>query len=316
MRRSVTHLYVGLAALAAACAGALEGPRPEDWMRVGVEPGEEAVEVEAALREAGWTRTERRAGDGFVALAFERGEQYAVRVVSRRGVVVALDSHEPDGLRERHGRVSLPEPPRSDLDGDGREDVLVARDDDAGERCLAVVRVDPEGRAEALPIAGDALATGACASALTDVDGDGRLEAMVSLRWPQLAVRGEVPGVDAPLVLTAEGWRPDGLPASHEASETEARRAALEAAREGLDVGVSVRLGVELAALAHLSGAAMSAQVERFDAALEGLVLEEADAARVAEIRAAIALGWRAPDGACATESGSCDGEEEERRPR
>ena len=140
MRRSVTHLYVGLAALGAACGGALEGPRPEDWMRVGVEPEEEAVEVEAALREAGWTRTQRRTGDGFVALAFERGEQYAVRVVSRRGVVVALDSHEPDGLRERHGRVSLPEPPRSDLDGDGREDVLVARDDATGERCLAVVR--------------------------------------------------------------------------------------------------------------------------------------------------------------------------------
>ena len=71
-------------------------------------------------------------------------------------------------------------------------------------------------------------------------------------------------------------------------------------------------IGVELAALAHLAGAAMSAQVERFDAALAGMVLSEAEAARAAEIRGAIAAGWRAPDAACATPSGSCDGQEEQ----
>ncbi|MEC7524811.1 MAG: VCBS repeat-containing protein [Myxococcota bacterium] len=294
------------------CGGGSRSLRLEDWVRVGVDPRAEAEAIERALTDAGWSLATRREAPDFVALAFTRDEQRAIRLVTRRGVVLALDSHELDGLRIRHGLVSLPEPPREDLDGDGRPDLLIAREEADAPRCLAVVRVDEEGRAASLPIAGDALATGACASELVDVDGDGELEAVVALRWPELAMEGEVPAVEAPLVLSSEGWRPDGLPATHRDAELAPRLAALERARAELDVPQAARLGVELAALAHLAGAAMSAQVERFDAALAGMVLSEAEAARAAEIRGAIAAGWRAPDAACATPSGSCDGQEEQ----
>ena len=268
--------------------------RIEDFIRVGVDPVEEAARVEETLTRAGWERTRRIDGEGFVALAFARNDRRAVRITTSRGIAVALDSHEPDGVRLRHGAVSLIEGDASDLDGDGRVDVVVSREE-GSERCLAVLRIAEDGDATVAPIEAEALAPGACASELADIDGDGVVEALVTLRWPDLAIDGQVATLTAVLVLEDGGWRAGPMPVAYVEREEASRRDALMAARAARDVPSAARLGVELAALAHSSGAALSAQIARLDAALSGLVLTETQAAEVAAVRAVIAAGWQAP---------------------
>lgn len=262
-------------------------------MRVGVAPAQEAERVRETLEAAGWEIAQRIEAPGHVALAFRRGEQRAVRVVTSRGVVIALDSYEPDGFHVRHGSVSLAPRDEPDVDGDGRPDVVVARDED-GARCLAVIRIDESGAANLMPDDADALQEGACVARLEDVDGDGRVEAMVELAWPHLAIGPEIARFDAALVVREAGWRADGMPVVYIEREREARREELGVARERRDVGRAVRLAVEFAAIAHLTGASIAAQVGRYDDALAGLVLSEAERNRVASIRAVIAAGWRA----------------------
>lgn len=280
----------------AACGGGPEPVRPEDWLRVGVDPVEEARVVEGRLTESGWGTAQRVEGEGFVALAFEHPDgRRAVRVVTSRGVAVALDSHEPDGIRERHGPVSLVELDEADVDRDGRPEVVAARDQDGG-RCIAILQVGGDGLVQVAPTDAEELAPGACPSALEDVDGDGVREVLVELRWPELALDEAAPTVRAALVADEGAWRATGAPVSYLERETERRLGLLARARQRLDVAASARIAVELAALAHLGGASPAAQVRRFDDALAGMVLTEAEQARVAEIRAVLAAGWRAPE--------------------
>lgn len=270
-------------------------------MRVGVEPAEEAARVRATLTGSGFEVARRLEGEGFVALGFAHPEgRRAVRVITSRGVAAALDSHEPDGVRTRHGAVRLLAPDEGDghdRDGDGLAEVVVARDA-AGATCLAILRVGEDGRVTLAPTDAERLAPGACPSALADVDGDGTPEVLVELRWPDLTVEGmeAPPSLRAALVLDDGAWRASGLPVVYARRERARRLSALEAARRGFDVPAAIRLAVELAALAHLTGASVAAQVERFDEALAGVVLTRAQVDRVAAIRAVIGGGWRAPE--------------------
>lgn len=282
-----------LALALGACAASPEPLRLEDFMRVGVDPNEEAAHVRATLEAAEWVMTTRLEGEGWVALAFARAEERAVRVVSRRGVVAALDSHELDGLLVRHGRISLVEREDPDVDGDGRADIVVAREE-GGVRCLAVLRVDASGEASAAEDDAEAIHSGSCVERLEDIDDDGQLEAMVPLAWPDLAMGDEVAAVEVVLTPRDGDFRAEGLPAAYLERERGVRLAALEGAQARRDVPAATRLAVELAALAHLSGAVPAAQVRRFDEALSGLVLSEAERDRVAEIRAVISSEWRA----------------------
>jgi hypothetical protein len=272
--------------------------RLEDWMRVGVDPVDEAVRVTRTLTEAGFQVTQRAEGDGFVALAMARSDgRRAVRVISSRGVVVALDSHEPDGVRERHGPVRIVELDADrgyDVDRDGHPEVVVARGED-GPPCLAIVRIADDGRATVAPTDAEALAPGACPTALEDVDGDEIREVLVELRWPQLSLDERVPTLRAALVHDDGAWRATGMPVVYVQRERARRERALAESRDELDVPTAVRLAVELAALAHLTGASVAAQVERFDRALAGLVLSREEVDRIATIRAVIGAGWQAP---------------------
>ncbi len=261
-------------------------------MRVGVVPAEEAELIRERLEAAGWETWQELAAEGLVALAFRRGDERAVRVVTHRGVVIALDSHESDGVRVRHGSVSLVAPDDPGVDRIGRHEVVVARDQD-GARCLAVIRIDESGAADLMEDDAEALQEGACVARFEDVDGDGRVEAMVELAWPDLAMGTEVARVDVALVEREAAWRADGMPVVYVEREREARREELQEARERRDVGRAVRLAVEIAAIAHLTGASIAAQVRRYDDALAGLVLSVAERDRVASIRAVIAAGWR-----------------------
>lgn len=294
------------------CAGTPEPVRFEDWLRVGVDTEDEAAAVERQLTSGGFTRTTRLTSPRFVALAFTREDgKRAVRVVTSRGVVASLDSHEADGVRERHGAVRLLELDgiEHDVDGDGAPEVVVARDE-ASRVCHAVLRIDQEGRAIAVPDDAAELAPGGCVTGFEDVDGDGTMEALAGLSWPELALDG-VPRVDAVLVAHEGGFRARGAPVVHQTREREQREQALQAAHTRLDVAEALRLGVELAALAHLDGAALDAQVRRFDRALSGLVLTRGQLVAVRRARRWIAAGWRAP-GTRDTPAVRSDGQEEE----
>ena len=171
------------------CGATSEEPLLERWVRVGTDPEREAEAVTRGLAAGGYRATQRIAGEGFIALAFvrEADDRRAVRVITRIGVAVALDSHETDGVRTRHGAVRLVETGASDVDGDGRPEVVVARDGEEGT-CIAVIRIAEDGRPSAPAIEADALAPGRCASSLEDVDGDGAQEAIMELAWPALAI--------------------------------------------------------------------------------------------------------------------------------
>src|SRR5690606_26313548 len=158
----------------AGCGAPREPPLLERWVRVGTDPEREAEAVARGLEAGGYRATQRIAGDGFVALAFvrEADDRRAVRVITRIGVAVALDSHETDGVRIRHGAVRLIETGArgDDVDLDGRPEVVVARDGEEGT-CIAVIRIAEDGRPSAPAIEAEALAPGRCASSLEDVDG-------------------------------------------------------------------------------------------------------------------------------------------------
>lgn len=269
---------------------------PEDYLRVGVDPSGEASLVVEALEGAGFALTQRIEAPAFIALAFVRESDghRAVRVVTRVGVAVALDSHETDGVRVRHGEVRLVEPDGEDhdLDGDGRPEVVLARAQDDHD-CLAIIRLYEDGRARAARIEAENVAPGSCASALRDVDGDGRLEAIVELEWRALALSdASVPSLSVALAASEGGWRAGAMPAEYEARERASRRAALADARARLDVASANRIGVELAALANLAGAPLAAQVRAYDEALAGLVVGQSVLDRVRAVRAYIAAGW------------------------
>lgn len=268
-------------------------------MHVGVDPADEAGRVVRTLEAAGYQVTERTDAREFVALVLERADgRRAVRVISSRGVVVALDSHEPDGVRLRHGNVGLihfDADRGHDVDGDGRPELVLTSGDDEPP-CMTIVRIGADGRAMIASVQAEVLAPGACPTGLEDVDGDGVREVLVELRWPQLSLDEQVPAVRAPLLYEEGAWRAAGMPPVYEQRERAWREAALEEARRAPDVPRSLRLAVELAALAHLSEAPLAAQVERFDRALDELTLTAAQAESVARIRDVIRRGWRATE--------------------
>lgn len=245
------------------------------------------------LEQGGYRLAQRAEAPEVIALAFVRDDgRRAIRVVSRIGVAVALDSHESDGVRLRHGNVRLWEPGVGDIDRDGRSEIVVAREE-AGERCIAIIRIEEDGRPTAPPIGTDIVAPGRCPSALEDVDGDGRLEVIVELEWPELAMDPhEIPSLRVALGAREGGWPAGPMPFEYEQREREEREARLAEARARFDVPLASRLGVELAALANLAGATFAAQAARYDQALAGLVLREHERDMADAIRAFIARGW------------------------
>ncbi|MCB9592169.1 MAG: VCBS repeat-containing protein [Sandaracinaceae bacterium] len=278
------------------CGPVAEPVGPEAYLRVGVTPSEEAAALRERLEASGWELTREVETERFVAVAFARGEsERAVRVITQRGVVAALDSHEADGVRERHGLVTLADPAARDLDGDDREELVVLREG-GPTPCLAVLRFDDRGGVRAAADDAASLREGACVARFEDVDRDGTLEAIVPLSWPELALDDDAPAIEVALVAREGGWHADGMPAVYVERVRAGQAEALAAAREHHDVSAAAARAVEIAALAHLTGAAVAAQVERFDAALSGVVLTDAQRDRVAEIRAVIGAGWREPE--------------------
>lgn len=298
MRPSSPLACVALVA-AAACSEPAPAVDPLAFLRVGLDARAEADAVAAGFRRRGFTELRRITGDDHVALGFARRSPTrasAVRVVTDRGIAIALDAPNPRALDLAEVRLAEPVGPGGDIDADGRSEIVVELVDETRPRtCLRVLRVRPDGLVDELPIALPE-APDACVEQLADVGADRRPEAILVVRHHELA-RGEPPSVRALRTPTSTGWLPP-LPGPFRGftdRERAAREAELSDAREALDVERAYRVAVELAALSRLAGEPTGAQLEAFDRALSGLVLEPSQARSVAHARAYIGAGWAEP---------------------
>jgi hypothetical protein len=289
----VDRVIVPLLAWALAGCGAASGSRLPDyseWLRVGVDPAAEASALTRVLEGAGY-RIERRIDtSAWIAIEARRDERRAIRVVTARGTALALDSHEDHGLALRHGEIELV-PPAIDLDGDGRDEIVVGAR--AGDRlCLLPFRADDEGGIA--PEAPDVSRLGddVCVESFRDVGGDARPEGIAVVRARRVA-RETMPTVEAPLARDPSGGlRAGPPPVAWLAAERARRSAELDRALRSPDPEAVYRVAIELALLARIAGEGRDAQLEAFDGAIGRGVWTEDLAGAVRESRGFIERGW------------------------
>lgn len=115
---------------------------PLDYLRVGVDPSDEADAIIDDLRRNGFQLGTRLDEESYIAFDAVSGGESTVRVISARGVVLSLES--PDVRWPARLSVELASGPRPDFNLDGQRDVIVAlRERD--RTCLAWAQVDQEG---------------------------------------------------------------------------------------------------------------------------------------------------------------------------
>lgn len=264
-----------LALLAAACGATRVERDPTDYLAVGVDPAAEARTLEEALAGEGYRPSSEGAGEGWQAFAMTRADGSSVaRLLTRRGVVVALDE-APTPLAPARGVLRvLPSPPSgSDLDLDGTTDVVLAREE-RERTCLLVIGVDDDGGARPLVVDTSNLAADLCLEAVEDVDGNHTPEAIVRVRAHALA-RATIPTADLPLERDATGvYRRVDAAERFVADQRGERQARLARARAMPDAEVAYALAVELALVSFVAGEAPDVQLAAFDAAIEGVVLD------------------------------------------
>jgi len=150
---------------------------PDDaiYFGVGVDPEAEMHAVTTTMEAHGFTQSTRINAPNFIATALHASEASALRIVSARGVVFALDAttHE--------GSLSLDPRTGTDLDGDDIADIVIARTE-LTRTCLALARVDVEGFFQPMRTDQTGLDGATCIEALRDVTGDSRVEALVPMQ--------------------------------------------------------------------------------------------------------------------------------------
>ena len=285
--------YLAFAILATGC-GASSVPvlDPADLIVVGVDPAVEASAQIDGLEGDGYGRVARVDGDGWVSFAMTRSDGASLaRVVTSRGVVIAIDETAPL-LGHTRGVLDVePAPPSgTDVDGDGSLDVLLARTE-SDRRCLLVAHLGENGTAAALALDPEGLPSGVCLESFRDVDGNRTPEAIVRVRAYELA-RDVVPTVDRPLERDEAGVYRATAPASRFlADERRERDARLMRARATPAPEDAYTIAVELALLSFLADETAEVQLEAFDAAISGVVLDEELVVAVHRARGLIAAG-------------------------
>lgn len=282
--------------LTSSCAASAPPPDVLSFLRVGVDPGVEARSLGEALHERGYAVSYLE-GQGFVAVVARRRapEATALRIVTWRGTMLAIDAPD-DGFPHRHS-VGLRAPPGDDfdLDGDGHEELVVAVVDlGRGATCLALTRILEDGRVVEVPTPAPALHPAACVERFQNVLGDARPEALVTARYYELTT-DEAPSISFPLVARSPGFAAPSATALRPYLEAERgrRRRALAEAREAGAAELALRLGIELAVLGRFVGDGVAQQLEVLDGAIIGLELTAATQEILAEARRSIRAGWR-----------------------
>lgn len=297
------RLLVGVLSLAA-CGSRRSPPLdPESFLAVGVDPRAECDAERDALRRDGLVVVRRIDQPGICALglASPDGHHTAVRVVTGRGVQLARDG-VTDGIPPAPPvtLVALPSGmPTS-------REVLVGRGDPRSSRtCVEVVRVLADDTAQVVAVELEAitdrvpLAADLCVEEIRDVDGDGRVEALVPVRLRSLSPPSSAaaerlpPTVSVPLAARGDALGPALALPDYWRGERARRAASLARARAELDVEGVYTLAVELAAIALLSGQGREPALAVYDDALRGLVLTEPQAGFVAATRDRVARGLR-----------------------
>lgn len=280
-----------------ACAGREPRPDPLAMLELGVDARAEAAAVAESLARGGFTLRRRIDGADVVGLVFDGpGGATALRVVTKRGIALAIDEAAAEGGPARRLDLVAPGGAARDLDRDDRVELLVSVHDVLTEQtCLGVVRVARDGSAREVPLEAGWLAPDACAGSLVDANADGTPELAVVARFPLLAIEA-TPRITVPFGGRRGTWAPLSpreAPAFFERERRE-RESALRDARARLDLADAHRLAVELAALARLAGRDPAGQVAAFDRALLGLVVTEPQAQAIARTRAFVYRGWSA----------------------
>lgn len=221
---------------------------PLDYLRIGVDPRQEANAIIDDLRRHGFRIGRRIDEAGYVAFDAARGGEAHVRVVSSRGVVLSVQA--PDVRWPERLWVELAPGPRPDFDGDGQRDVVVSiRERD--RTCLAWAQVDREGFAA--EVFRPRIEWGA-SPCIIEIDPG----------WPRVLLEVSVPDavvsqarVRLPVEERGGSWVLDDSDAAKSRWDREIaeRRSALQAARERDDDEAIARLRAELEWLEQLRNA-------------------------------------------------------------
>lgn len=218
---------------------------PLDYLRVGVDPRQEADAIIADLRRNGFTIGRRIDGANYVAFDALRGPDSTVRVITTRGASVSIRT--PDVRRPERLWVELGTEPRPDFDRDGNADVVISMRE-RGRTCLAWAQVD---------------ADGFVSEVFRPLPDWGDLPCVVQIdpNWPRLLLELNVPlspapdaRVRVPVRASARNWVLDDSPSAlvHWEREVEQRKNALEDAEVRGDADAAERLKAELDWLGHL----------------------------------------------------------------
>lgn len=262
------------------------------FVQLGVQLASEEKEVRRVLAQRGLRVVSRLDNPAFVALgaATRDGQKSAVRLVSRRGVVVAEDASEDDLFGP--GRVSLIE----HFGGSLGEYLLVAharvaRGHEVG--CVVLDRVLPDGSVVQCPLDVSPFGSRACISNLAPGHA-GHMQATVA--WPGLqALTTPELEVELAFIEPPVGREPAQIPVAHVVpgawidSQT-TRLSTLRLARA--DFSRRHAAGVARAAIALLTGHDVATQVNAYRNALGSVLPATAEAAIAADTASHIERGW------------------------
>jgi hypothetical protein len=274
VRRALPIAGLVVAVVASGCGGSSsQTPYFDDarFLRFGVNPFDEADTLARQFEDAGSRVPLKVRGQYFSAFGVvdARGRPSAVRVVTARGVELALDSREAGPLEDALAYRLLPSPiaGTQDVDGDGFEEVLIERWEGAlGHGCIELHRVRDVGFVDPVALPDRALGEPACVESARDVDGDGKAELLFVVRLLSLG-RAGARAPELPLVLWAVEHRFEVRPpAGALAAELlSLRQGAIELARMRGDSDSVYRLAFELALLTALTGADAASRRAKFD---------------------------------------------------
>lgn len=287
----------------ALCLGCASQPRSpffgdEKYLRFGVDPRSEADELIKAYAQQSEPVALRLVGQHFTALGFmERsGRATRVRVVTVRGIVLALDPQPETPLQAAvsYALLAPPLPDTYDADGDGFEEIFIEKRS-RGSTCVLVYRARDVGFVDRVPTELRAFNRDYCVSAVDDLDHDGRVE---------LSVKVELLDFELPypptirLLLWPDQHRyvPGGVGdqlARYVAAQQAAREIELEQSRTSQDHATALRLAVELAALTQVLGLPTRDQLARFDDALREVPLTADEQAWTQAAREQIEQRWK-----------------------